>query len=234
MSSLIHASQALDASRGVGATRSSDGFLYLTETLYNLKSARAEFDRAADKVCGYVLSKDEVIHSTADATTNVFVALAEDESRLVAFTKDIIDHPEHMHSGDFADELSSARVQIDQAWNLFMTSAMPLASYALAQMPERADDRLSQLRLTASQRSQLLQRLEGGFGLELKSGAHEGQTLSLRPRPCCINFSRSKNGRVRQNHRAVGWKPAITRLDRPGEGIPRSPRASGGVRAQSL
>ena len=178
--SLSHANSATSPPKGVpGGERSSDAVLHLVETMYNLKSAAAEFDRADDAVCGYSRSDNEFIKESADSASLVFASLAFGERDLVGLTQELIDHPEKGLTGQMADKLSDVHVNMDQSWGFLVKGALPAAVWAITKIPENPKDTFSHYLLTDAERKQLLRLLEAAFGVAVKEGLKPDQTYPV-------------------------------------------------------
>ena len=159
------------------AQKYSDQLSAFGELMYETKLAGGDYNCAASLIEGFLKSEDEAIKTSAEAAHLVYTTVAELEGEMLRLMQEDFDAKEHFTPVQLLDRMTDIGVKRSQAWRV-LPIASAAAAHALVLLPEKPDERLSRLRITQSERNDLLKRIEQVFGPSVKQGMKGGQTVS--------------------------------------------------------
>jgi hypothetical protein len=138
----------------------------LGDLLLQLKLAQEDYRCAVTILDSFAPSNDHFIPRIAALARNTFAALIEFDRRLVAETTAALDKPGSL--GSAIDRLSSLGAAKTAEWtglnHIAAASVYVLVKFGENGTPSR------RLRITRSERRELLQKLERAFGSEIRTG----------------------------------------------------------------
>jgi hypothetical protein len=145
-----------------------------TDLIAATRQASLDFDCAARLVEPYKSSADETIKTGAEAAHlaySMFIKLNDD---LLDLYKKALNGETAGRMGDLSDRLAQNRVLRDESWRA-LPLAVAAATHALVELPSDPNQKLSTLKITATQRGKLKTKLREIFGEQITHGPKAGQ-----------------------------------------------------------
>ena len=144
----------------------------LSRWMQQLRSAAEEYTCASELIAPYTASGDEEIQLSAQAAAFTYRQEIDLDLRKIALIQSTLDRK--VTPANLAARLARSRVQTDETWGMLVTATV-MATFALVQPPEREEERVSTLRITAEEAKTLTGRLERDFGPVVREGRKAGQ-----------------------------------------------------------
>jgi hypothetical protein len=158
-----------------GSARTPAEFLSaISDFMYEVKVAGEEYRCAATLVQPFLKSPNEAIQTSAEDVSFVYTVQSKLDAQILAEMQALLNSPQGEGTGDRLARLTDIRVKKDNAWKMILLVGVG-ATHALVILPEKADEKLSRLSVTESERRELLQVIERVFGASVKQGLKAGQ-----------------------------------------------------------
>jgi len=143
----------------------------VTATLVGLKEAREEFACAAKIIAPFRLSNDGVIAKSSEAFRAVYSALANLEDQLIQNTQETLKGKSGLSDlGSTIQWRADMTVKFDNMWEA-LGNGTALSMNALV-LPGQ----VGRLKITESQRKDLIREIDDGFGDAVKAGPQKDQS----------------------------------------------------------
>jgi len=142
-------------------------------------------------------SQDTLISQSANALSNVYSEIYENNRSLVAFIEETLNDPGKANSqqGTWSRKLSENAATNEELWRKFPLS-IALATHALVDNKSTMNGKLYRLRITKSELEQLRKKLTDIFGNQIAQGPNAGQ------------FPLEASGALLYLFLNKGWKPS--------------------------
>jgi hypothetical protein len=144
----------------------------LPRLMEQLKSAAEDYRCAAEVVTPFAQSRDEKIALSAQGVAFAYNELIKQGQAKADLMQSVLDG--NLRANDLTDRFARSRPQNDEMWRLLLSSTV-MATFTLAQAPEREDEKVSTLLITEQERSTLTSKLEMDFGAALQDGTDRSQ-----------------------------------------------------------
>ena len=146
----------------------------MTDFLYTIKLANADYKCAVEVVQPYMKSRDDKIQATAKGAVTSYASLFSLNQEIMNEMKSGLDAEKAQPPGKRAERSADLRFRKNAMWKVLFDILAPLSTYVFPEMTEGPWN--GRLRITSTQRRVLLEELEKSFGAEVKGGPQGGQT----------------------------------------------------------
>lgn len=170
--SMSYAKTAIERYEQKRSTNTDENLLML---FYGFKLAKADFECAESQVSPYSSSTNEAIQTSAEAAALSFSRLAALQEEAARDLKSALDAgPKGFKYGTALERQAEHAASLDEAWKLLPTAAIA-ATFSVIEKDSETQ-LMSRLALTASQRDEILHKLQSMFGEEVSKGIKTGQS----------------------------------------------------------
>lgn len=144
------------------------------DTLIAIRKAESKLQRAADYLSSDTNTTDELINENANNFRKNYLALSLLLEESAVQNEQLMKSQNEAELAEFISESSKTAVNLDETWKLLPVVVAQLSQF-LVDTERTVDDKLMYLKISRSEREELIKSLDNVFGSEIKNGMKPGQ-----------------------------------------------------------